>query len=252
MQKVKSLVVAGALTLLVGGAEAAPTTELPQAPAKKTQPVLVNNITETVKKDLHETKAKLVSAPAEPAQQKTETKPAPAAPKLATVSSSGANKKKEKASAAEAQAEAAKQEEAARQEAAANTEVVQDRLASIVEDDYAFEQQRRKLANEVELEKLRSQIRKLRGEDKMKPAPRMAAQEPIAKPQAPAAAPAAAPIVMPRVVLEADIGGTNRVAVLSGDTLRYVRAGETFDMGGRKFKLAKDRKSVVMAEEAVQ
>lgn len=73
-------------------------------------------------------------------------------------------------------------------------------------------------------------------------------QEPAAIPLAPAAA----PIVMPRVVLEADIGGRNRVAVLSGDTLRYVRVGETFDMGGNKFKLAKDRKSVVMAEDAVQ
>ncbi|WP_395304763.1 hypothetical protein [Enterobacter sp. ECC-019] len=248
MQKVKSLVVAGALTLLVGGAEAAPTTELPQVPAKKTQPVLVNNITEAVKKDLHETKAKLVSAPAVPEQQKTAAKSAPAAAKLATVPLSGENKEKRKAETAEAQAEEAKQEEAAKRETAANTEFVQDRLASIAEDDYAFEQQRRKLANEVELEKLRSQIRKLRGEDKMKSAPMMAAQAPAAKPQVPPAA----PIVMPRVVLEADIGGTNRVAVLSGETLRYVRAGETFDVGGKKFKLAKDRKSVVMAEEAVQ
>ncbi|MCT6664197.1 hypothetical protein N4Q52_09295 [Enterobacter mori] len=242
MQKVKSLVVAGALTLMVGGADAAPTTELPQVPAKKTQPVLVNNITETVKKDSYETKTKLVSAAAEPIQQKTAAKSTLAVTEQTAVPSPGENKKKRKSEATEAQSEEAKQEEAA------NTAVVQDRLASIVEDDYAFEKQRRKLANEVELEKLRSQIRKLRGEDKMKPATRMAMQEPAAIPLAPAAA----PIVMPRVVLEADIGGRNRVAVLSGDTLRYVRAGETFDMGGNKFKLAKDRKSVVMAEDAVQ
>ncbi|MGX5027236.1 hypothetical protein ACWKYF_09860 [Enterobacter asburiae] len=242
MQKIKSMVMASALTFLVGSAEATPTTDLPQVPAKKTQPVLVKTGAEAMKKELHDAEAKLVSAPAEAAQQKAAEKPVQAVSNLVSAPPDGEKKNKIKPQTTEKLSEEAKQEDAA------NTSTVQDQLASIVEDDYAFEQQRRKLANEVELEKLRSQIRKLRGEDKMKAAPRVEAPAEVSKPQAPVAA----AIVMPRVVLEADIGGTNRVAVQSGDTLRYVRPGETFDVGGRKFKLAKDRKSVVMAEETVQ
>lgn len=125
-----------------------------------------------------------------------------------------------------------------------HTQAVQDRLASIVEEDYAFEKQRRQLANEVELEKMRSELRKLRGEDKMRSAPveRVAASP----------APAQSSLVMPRVLLAAEIGGSQRVAVTDGNALRYVRYGEVFSMGGSSFKLAKDGKSVIPAEGMVQ
>lgn len=130
----------------------------------------------------------------------------------------------------------------ARELADKESQIVQDRLASIAEDDYTFEMARRKLQNEVELEKMRSEIRKLRGEDKARPAPApvSAATEPKEPIQS------AAAIVMPRVVLQADIGGSQRVAVTNGDTLRYVRAGEVFSMGGHDFKLSGDKKSVVL------
>ena len=127
-----------------------------------------------------------------------------------------------------------------------HTQAVQDQLASIVEEDYAFEKQRRQLANEVELEKMRSELRKLRGEDKMRSAP----VERVAASSAPA--PAQSSVVMPRVLLAAEIGGSQRVAVTDGNALRYVRYGEIFSMGGSNFKLAKDGKSVIPAEGRVQ
>jgi len=127
------------------------------------------------------------------------------------------------------------------------TQAVQDRLAAIVEDDYAFEKARRELANEVELEKMRSELRKLRGEDRKAPQP-VASAASEAEPQQQSVQ----TIIMPRVVLEAQIGGAQRTAVTDGDTLRYVRAGEVFSMGGHNYKLAKDKKSVLLVESAPQ
>ncbi|KNC12229.1 hypothetical protein AC791_02510 [Klebsiella sp. RIT-PI-d] len=127
------------------------------------------------------------------------------------------------------------------------TQAVQDRLAAIVEDDYEFEKARRELANEVELEKMRSELRKLRGEDRKAPQP-VAPAASEAEPQQQSVQ----TIIMPRVVLEAQIGGAQRTAVTDGDTLRYVRAGEVFSMGGHNYKLAKDKKSVLLVESATQ
>ncbi len=126
-------------------------------------------------------------------------------------------------------------------------QAVQDRLAAIVEDDYAFEKARRELANEVELEKMRSELRKLRGEDRKAPQP-VAPAASKAEPQQQSVQ----TIIMPHVVLEAQIGGAQRTAVTDGDTLRYVRAGEVFSMGGHNYKLAKDKKSVLLVESATQ
>lgn len=131
------------------------------------------------------------------------------------------------------------------------TQLVQDRLAEIVEDDFTYEKERRKLANQVELEKMLSQIRKLRGEDKKGPAPVQVSQ-PANESKEPAPTPSAPAIVMPRVLFEAEIGGSQRTAVSDGNELRYVRRGEVFSIGGNDFKLAKDRKSVVLAKDAIQ
>lgn len=132
----------------------------------------------------------------------------------------------------------------------AENQIVQDRLVRIIEDDYAYEMQRRQLSNEVVLEKMRSDIRKLRGEDKkpLTPAPIISAQ--VTENKAPVQE--HMPIALPHVVLEADIGGSRRVAVTDGKALRYVRAGEAFSMGGNDFKLSGDRKSVVLVEDNMQ
>lgn len=127
------------------------------------------------------------------------------------------------------------------------TQIVQDRLATIVESDFEYEKARRKLANEVELEKMRSEIRKLRGEDRKTSQP-VALAASKAEPQQQTVQ----TIIMPRVVLEAQIGGAQRTAVTDGDTLRYVRAGEVFSMGGHNYKLAKDKKSVLLVESVTQ
>lgn len=127
------------------------------------------------------------------------------------------------------------------------TQTVQDRLAAIVEDDYLYEKARRKLANEVELEKMRSELRKLRGEDRK--VPQLAEPSPSkVEPQQQSAQ----AVILPRVMLEAQIGGVQRTAVTDGDTVRYVRAGEIFSMGGNSYQLAKDKKTVLPIESATQ
>ncbi|MGO3909116.1 hypothetical protein [Huaxiibacter chinensis] len=244
MQKrLKSIVVTSALSLVVSTATAAPTTELPQAPEKRAQST-AKSVVKADKKVSE--KENVASASAETAPQTHA-----AAPSAASEPAQNSAEMKPKA-AVDAAGETGSQNVDAKQTAVSNTEQVQNHLAQMAEDDFVYEQERRKLSQQVELEKLQSQIRKLRGEDKMKPAPVVSA--PVEKPaDTPKDAPQSAPPVdMPRVVLEANIGGANRVAVASGGTLRYVRPGETFAIDGNTYQLAKDRKSVVMSEEKVQ
>lgn len=242
MQKrLKSIVVTSALTLVVGNATAAPTTDLPQAPShsEQTTPKSVEQAGKNVSEKessasaatAPQTKAATPSVASKPVQSDAEMKPN---------------------AAMEAVGEPGAQNVDARPAAVDNTTQVQNHLAQMAEDDFVYEQQRRKLSQQVELEKLQSQIRKLRGEDKMRPAPVVSApvQSPAEEPQA--APQSAPPVDMPRVVLEANIGGANRVAVTSGGSLRYVRPGETFAIDGNYYQLAKDRKSVVIAEEKGQ
>lgn len=228
MQKVKSVVMAGALTLFIGAAEATPATEQPPVLSKKMQKVVDD----------------VVSGKSEKGQN---TQSAVAATPKAQANASGSVvAKQEPFQSSMEDKDPLVPSGDAEQDKADNTASIQDRLASMAEDDYAFEQMRRKLANLVELEKLRSEIVKLRGEDKIKTTPATSAS--ASKGQISASARSETP----RVVLEADIGGANRVAVMSGNTLSYVRPGETFTVGNIKYKLSKDRKSVVMAEDAVQ
>ncbi|MGG5839612.1 hypothetical protein [Huaxiibacter chinensis] len=252
MQKrLKSIVVTSALTLVVGTATAAPTTDLPQAPAKSTQniPKVVEKIVDKAyRKGADKEHVASVSPESAPKLQAT-------VPSVSSEPGDNASAKSGAEMTPNAPTDAAggsgSQNLDVKPAAVDNTTQVQNHLAQMAEDDFVYEQQRRKLSQQVELEKLQSQIRKLRGEDKMKPAP--VASAPVEKPaDAPKVAPQSAPVDMPRVVLEANIGGANRVAVTSGGTLRYVRPGETFAINGNNYQLAKDRKSVVMAEEKVQ
>lgn len=127
---------------------------------------------------------------------------------------------------------------------------MQEQLQQLVEDDYAFQSAKRKLENEVALEKMRSEIRKLRGEDKKASAIPVA---PVrkAEPESNAKQPASAPAVMPHVVLESVIGGRARVAISnnSGDQLRYAAPGETFSMDGQQYMLKRDKRAGLKIEE---
>lgn len=216
MQGLKLTVMTSVFSLAMGSAVAAPTTELPKVPDN----VAKGGISESVVTLSTEAGANI------PATKGTGA----ITPDIHTAPGKKGNP-----------SEAVEQ---ANKAADAETQIVQERLAGIVEDNYAYEKARRQLESELELEKLRSQIRKLRGEDKMRPSPV------LTEPKAPVQQ--AAAVAIPRVILEAEIAGSQRVAVSDGNALRYVRAGETFSMGGNNFKLAKDKKSVILVEDAVR
>ncbi len=218
MQILKLVMLTSVFSLVIETANAAPTTNLPQAPVSDSQ----------AKTDAAGNRSASADNAAGSAKAVDKT-----APVVATAS-----KDKPSASGTVMPAESDVED--------INSLFVQDRLASIVEDDFTFEQARRRLANEVELEKMRSELRKLRGEDKVRPQPvQTQPSETTAKAEPKV-------IDMPRVVLEAEIGGSRRVAVTDGKTLRYVRTGEIFSMGENKFKLASDKRTVTLVEGATQ
>lgn len=122
---------------------------------------------------------------------------------------------------------------------------IQNYIKEMVEEDYNYEKARRQLKSELEMEKMRSEIRKLRGEGKNKqvtpavaPASAENATEEKNKPSQ--------PIPSPRVVFDSQIGGLSRVAIVSGDNLKYVKPGEIFAVDGYNFRLSSDRKSVLL------
>lgn len=129
---------------------------------------------------------------------------------------------------------------------------IQEQFEQLVEDDYAFQSAKRKLENEVALEKMRSEIRKLRGEDKKAPASPAA---PVRKAEPETNAKLLAPVstALPHVVLESVIGGRARVAIVnhSGDQLRYAAPGEMFSMDGLQYILKKDKEAGLKIEEVV-
>lgn len=126
---------------------------------------------------------------------------------------------------------------------------MQTHIKEMVEQDYSYEKARRELKNELEMEKMRSEIRKLRGEGKNKP---VAAAQPVAPKSGDTAQPAQKSMPAPRVVLDSQIGGLSRVAVVAGEHLMYITPGEVFEVDGYHFKLGADRKSVLCVEGAAK
>ena len=131
---------------------------------------------------------------------------------------------------------------------------MQDHIQALVEQDYLYQSEYRKLQQQVELEKMLSEIRKLRGEDKIKA---RATPTPVieAKIKTEKSAPAVNTgnnIAKPHVVLESVIGGLSRVAIANqrGDTLLYVTPGNVFSMDGAQYILTKDRKNGLQIKEA--
>lgn len=130
----------------------------------------------------------------------------------------------------------------------------QEFLKEVVENDFAYQLKSRQLEQEVELEKMRSEIRKLRGEDKM---PVAAAQQPQqAAPQsdAPKVAESKIPENLPFVLLESEIAGNARVAITNNDRskLMYVRPGDRFEMDGVRYQLVRDKKNGLLVKDVAE
>lgn len=121
---------------------------------------------------------------------------------------------------------------------------MQQHIQQMVEEDYVWEAKKRDVANELELEKMKSEIRKLRGEDNVQ-----AIAQPVSIPEEVSTPHFSS--TSPHLLLESNIGGLSRVAVSSADgsELRYISPGERFTLDGRQYQLVRDTKSGLRIKE---
>jgi len=102
----------------------------------------------------------------------------------------------------------------------------QDEFIKIMQDNLSFEKEKRQLVNEVALEKLRSELKKLRGTTTSPIIPEMTENKNVR-----------AEASHPYVVLVSKIGGLTRVLVSDGGNKHYLSAGEHFSSGGKNYIL---------------
>lgn len=131
---------------------------------------------------------------------------------------------------------------------------MQEYIQKQVEEDYEHQAAMRRLNNQVEVEKKLGEIRKLRGEDKVKPSQPAPAQPKAAPEEAKPEKPASPAVPPPHVVLESVIGGLSRVAIVnnSGSQLLYVKPGDSFVMDGKDYRLIRDTRLGLQIKDAAQ
>ncbi|EBF4234770.1 hypothetical protein I3F86_002207 [Salmonella enterica] len=115
----------------------------------------------------------------------------------------------------------------------------QDEFVKIMQDNLFFEKEKRQLANEVALEKLRSELKKLRGTGTSPVMPTMT------ETKAPAVE-----VSHPYVVLVTKIGGLTRVLVSDGRNKHYLSVGEHFSSGGKSYVLTTEGKGKYQVKES--
>ncbi|EDU9604345.1 hypothetical protein YT03_000337 [Salmonella enterica subsp. enterica] len=104
--------------------------------------------------------------------------------------------------------------------------IQQDEFTKIMQDNISFEKEKRQLVNEVALEKLRSELKKLRGTATSPAIPTMTENSTV-RPEA----------SHPYVILVSKIGGLTRILVSDGGNKYYLSAGERFSSGGKSYVL---------------
>lgn len=124
-----------------------------------------------------------------------------------------------------------------------DAKTTQEFLKEVVENDFEYQLKSRQLEQEVALEKMRSEIRKLRGEDKKTVASVAPPQPAAPQPDAPTPKESKIPKELPFVLLESEIAGNARVAVTNNERskLMYVRPGDRFEMNGVQYQLVRDK-----------
>ncbi|EKB5476592.1 lngG [Salmonella enterica] len=117
-----------------------------------------------------------------------------------------------------------------------------------LQDDIAFEQQKRQLSNELALEKLRAELQKVRGEN----APAVTSM-PVAPPVAtPVHDEPVAPVsraAPPSVVLISQVAGVSRVGVSVNGQLQFVGRHETFPANGKRYRLVPAKNNQLTVRE---
>ncbi len=107
----------------------------------------------------------------------------------------------------------------------------QDHIASMMEDNFFFETEHRKLANELALEELRSKLHKLKN------AP-FQDDESSSSPSYSQASSAHMPFSSePKVLLVSNIAGVQRVAVSTGKQVKMMRLNDVFYANGKAYRL---------------
>ncbi|QLK62108.1 hypothetical protein GE278_15595 [Enterobacteriaceae bacterium Kacie_13] len=132
---------------------------------------------------------------------------------------------------------------------------VQDHMIEMMQDDFSFENQKRVLSNELELEQLRAAIQKAKGISTPVAEPVIAATT-----QAGEAAPESAPdenkmeeaVALPKVLLVSEIAGISRVAVSDNDVVKLVKINEKFTMNGHQFLVYNTGQNMPSVKEVTQ
>lgn len=119
----------------------------------------------------------------------------------------------------------------------------QEEFLKIMQDKLSFEKEKRQLVNEVALEKLRSELKKLRGTATSPVMPAMNETETKApRPE----------VSRPYVVLVSKIGGLTRVLVSNGGSKYFLSRGERFHSGGKNYVLTMDSTGKYQVKENQQ
>lgn len=105
----------------------------------------------------------------------------------------------------------------------------QEELVKIMEENISFEKEKRQLINEVALEKLRSELKKLRGTAVTPVMPAMTETTVNRK-----------EVSKPYVILVSKIGGLTRVLVSADGNKYYLSEGERFSSAGKNYVLMKN------------
>ncbi|HBE9115759.1 TPA: hypothetical protein KNG88_001411 [Citrobacter braakii] len=130
---------------------------------------------------------------------------------------------------------------------------MQDHVVEMIEKDFNFESQYRELANQLALEKVRSELRKLRGEKKADSATVMPMSTASTMDDISASSPEATSEAAPglRPLLISEIAGQKRVAIAGADGgVKMVPLNQRFSYGGYDY-IARHNKANDVTVEVV-
>lgn len=113
---------------------------------------------------------------------------------------------------------------------------VQEHIIQMMQDDISYDAKKRELSNELELEKIRSEINKLKEDNEPISVEPVRAPE-VAEPVQPDVQTVEA-VALPKVVLVSEIAGVSRVAVSYDDGVKMVRLNEKFSLEGHQFSVS--------------
>ncbi|ECI5749260.1 lngG [Salmonella enterica subsp. enterica] len=125
----------------------------------------------------------------------------------------------------------------------------QEQIVRALQDDIAFEQQKRQLSNELALEKLRAELQKVRGENVPAVTAMPAPPPPVATPVHDEPVVPVSRAVPPSVVLISQVAGVSRVGVSVNGQLQFVGRHETFPANGKRYRLVPAKNNQLTVRE---